>query len=422
MCPLSDSLLLDAVRQAPRRHRLPPLPEDAEAARACGTEVALAYALEALRLARVEELALAAETEALFTTSLDALIRAGLPPRGGDAALQALVLEHGDATVRAYRRLAARSTADRRAVRATVDAFAHPGKLRGHGGRPMAERLAQLHRLAVDGRVRELRHAAGSLQADAARAADPSLDGSLAALCAHPALERLERMAELSESPTVRRYLALLERPARGAPAAESEAQEPEPSRRGRLAETRTIQAFARMAALLNGRPGAAERFRATGGLRTSRALPLPPQAKGEWDAALVREATHAGAAEIVLLAEVKAAPAATADDLPSLLRGLRALARTRADTVYAFASTDGALRVRGASLRRLRPAGGALPAQVVYCCTAVTEAQEARPRLLSAASKARLLAHPASLSHAARLLRGEATEPGDLAAVWRDL
>jgi hypothetical protein len=343
MCSSSDALLLSAVRHAPRRHRLPSLPADVEAARASGADVAIAFALEALRRMQDHGAALPVGTEALFSASLDALIRTGLAPEGGDALFQALVLEEVDATVRGYRRLAASAAADWRAVRATVDAIAHPGKLRDKAG-PMTARLAELHRLATDGVAGELRRAAASALADATRT-DPTSGAAWAALNSHPALERLERMALLSGATNVRRYLSLLDRRGGDAAAADHEAQG-HAARRGRVAEALTIQAFARIAALLNRRAGATERFRATGGLRPPRDLPLAARAKGEWDAVLVREAPHAGAAEIVLLAEVKAAPAAAADDLPSLRRGLHSLARAQTDAVYSFASIDGELRI----------------------------------------------------------------------------
>ena len=413
-----DCPLLAAVRHAPRRHRLPPLPADAEAARACGAEVGVAYAVECLRRSRGDAAAVPPGTEEVFSTSLDALIRAGLSPPRGDGAFLALVLEEVEATVRAYRRLAASSASDWRAVRAAVDAIAHPGKLRGRPPGPLTERLVRLHRLATEGAADDLRCAAESVLVEARRT-DPPLGAALEALHSHAALERLQRMAHLSGSEGVRRYLALLEHGGSFAPCAVHEAHGRAAERRGTLAETQTIEAFARIAALLNRRPGAPERFRAMRGLRTPRELPLPKQAKGEWDAVLVREAPGAGAAEIVLLAEVKAAPAATSDDLPTLRRGLQSLARAEADAVYTFTSTGDELPVLGASLRRLRPRGLALPEQVVYCCPA---APAARPRLLSPASKARLLAHPASLAHAGRLLRGEDSRPESLSPVWRDL
>ena len=396
--PPLDSPLLAAVRHAPRRHRLPPLPRDGEDARACGPEVAVAYAVEALRQMQGRAPAVPTGMEELFSDSLDALIRAGLSSQRGDVAFQALVLAEGDATVRTYRRLAACSAPDRRSVRAAVDAIAHPGKLRGQAAGPLTEHLAQLHRLASGGLAHDLRRAAGSL-ALVAMHADPSLGAALAALHSHPALERLERLAHVSALESVRSYVTLLERGGFAAQAAVHQTQG-SAAARGTWAETRTIRAFERIAALLNRRPDAADRFRAMRGMRTPRALPLPAQAKGEWDAVLVREAPGASTSEIVLLAEVKAAPAAASEDLPNLRRGLQNLARARADAVYTFTSLDDELRVLGASLRGLEPHGLGLPEHVVYCCPAP---EEAAPRLLSMASKARLLAHPASLAHASR-------------------
>jgi hypothetical protein len=138
-------------------------------------------------------------------------------------------------------------------------------------------------------------------------------------------------------------------------------------------------------------------------------------KAKDEWDAAIVRPGLD-GADEIVLLAEIKASPAAATSDLSRLLRGLRRLAQADPDRTYAFASADGETTIAGTSLCRLRPHGHSLPPHVIYCCSAPAEAH---PPFLSAATKAVLLGEPASLAFACRLDRGEAPPDSDLLAVW---
>lgn len=76
-------------------------------------------------------------------------------------------------------------------------------------------------------------------------------------------------------------------------------------------------------------------------------------------------------------------------------------------------------MHVSGESLRRLQPAGRALPAHVIYCCPSPAEVQ---PQLLSAASKAVLLAEPASLAFAGQVASGESPPHAMLAPVWEAL
>lgn len=415
-----DALLLAAVRTAPRRYRMPPLPASGGAAWAISPEAALAFALEAVRVAQEGGARPSPGAGRLFARALAALIRESLDAQHGDAAFQALVLQAHDADVESHARLASREAADRRAVRAATDAFAHPGKLRG---RPPAQRdaLASIHRLAAEDRWTALRQAAERMLAAHAHE-DVEPGRALRALLAHPGLERLERGAALQGVESVRRYRALLER--RGTAGAAAE-QDRTTARAGDLAEARTVQAFGRIADGLNVAAGA-PRYRVVRGLRNPRELPAPPRGKAEWDAAIVSAAPEAGeadrgASELVLLAEVKAAPLAAAEDLPRLVRGLQALAGADAGAAYAFGCATGAdpVRIMGASLRRLRPQGLGPPPGVVYACAADTEAP---PRWLGAAAKGRLLADPASLAHAERLLRGGTPGPDELLPSWDTL
>jgi hypothetical protein len=387
---LGETLLADALQRAPRRYRMPPLPPDAEAAVKAGPLVALAFALEEARLGR--------DARALFTSSLAALMRAALRPGDGDASFQALVLRAQHPQVEEYARLAAQQPADRRAVRAAVDAVAHPGKLQAMPAGAQQDALAQLHRAATAGAWSELAALVAGMPAEAA-------------------LQRLLRGEALLADENVRAYLGLLQRrgPVAGSDAAAETGRHS--ARLGEAAERDTVQVFQRIARGLN---AAVQRsaYRVARSLLTPRGFPgAAPKTKDEWDVALVR-ATDA-AADLVLLAEVKSSPAAVSSDLARLLRGLRRLAHADPHAAYDFPSADGAVRLAGTSLRALQPHARALPARVIYCCTAPPEAE---PALLSAAARAVLLNEPASLAFADAILRGDSPQPRHLLPVWEAL
>ena len=421
--PHAAATILAAMRLTPRRYRLPPLPADLDAARAGGVATALAFAMEAARGAVERGASPPAAAGTLFTWALAGLIQEALqaPDQGGDPAFQALVLRAQEGLVDEHVRLGAQSKADQRAVRAAVNAVAHPGKLPGMAPGPVREALAALHRLAGAGAWRELKGAITALLAQPPGTDEP-WRAVLDAVHASPGLERLERGAALLDVPSVQRYLALCEQrgPLAGSHAAATQGRAS--ARVGAVAEATTLQAFRAIAALLNRRsPG----HRAVRGLRSPAGFPGEVgHAKDEWDAAIVWSGGGDAAApvdpvEIALLAEVKAAPSAATSDFAGLLRGLRRLAQARADAVYAFPSPDGLVSIQGAALQQLRPHAHALPPQVIYCCAAPVEAQ---PALLSAAGKAMLLAEPASVDFGSRLARGDAPAPDALAPVWEAL
>lgn len=381
---------------------MPALPLDAEAARARGAETALAYAIEAARQAREAGVTPGVEVQSLFLRSLADLVDAALAPQGGDAAFQALVLRAQDALVEEHVRLAAHAAADARAVRAAVNAIAHPGKLRHLPPGPPREELEALHRLGGGGAWRELRVLATQL--------------SIASIVEHPALARLERGTTLLAHPGVQRYTALCEQrgPLAGTDAASAQGRSS--ARLGATAEEATLQAFHAITEWLDARAPAA-RYRAVGSLRTPRGFPgAVDKAKDEWDAAILRAGDTAGAEDVVLLAEVKASPAAATPDFSRLMRGLQRLAHADPHAHYDFAAADGEVRIAGASLRGLLPQRQGLPLHVVYCCSAEPET---RPAMLSAATRAVLLAEPASLAFAALRLRGESAAPDLLLPAW---
>ena len=414
MQPPPDTLLLAALAAAPRRFRLPPLPADADAAAAAGAAAALAIAIAAARGASERQLPLPADAEALFTQSLARLIAQALAPEGGDPAFQAAVLQAQDRDVRDHARLSRQRAADLRAVRSAIDAVAHPGKLQRMPAGAARDALAQLHALAAAGEWARLTQALAAL---------PAPDGLQPA---QAALQRLVRGDELLHLDAVQRYRALGARqgPLAGSDAAAARGRAS--AREGELAEQAGAQALRAVVDLMNRRAAAAAdrgSFHVVRSLRTPGGFPgTASKAKEEWDAAILRSSADAqGATELVLLAEIKASPAAVSADLPRFLRGLQRLAEADAGTTYTFASDDGATQILGASLRRLRPHGHLLPPQVIYCCPAPAESQP--QALLSAASKAVLLAEPASIAFAQRVVHGEPAPPhASLAPVWRAL
>ena len=399
-----DTLLHRALASAPRRYRMPPLPADAAAAASCGTEAALAFAIEAARTGRA-----GAEVRELFMQSLAALVTQALR---SDPALQALVLRAGEPQVGAYTDLAAQELADRRRVAARVDAFAHPGKLRSRRRDAARAALEALHALLGQSAWHALR-----VQAQTLLAAHEPLHAQLQAVLADPALARLERLATLREDAAVQRYLALLaaQGPLAGSEAATQRGRAA--ARAGEAVEAQTLQAFAVIARRLDAL--GPRRHRAVRGLRPAAGFaPAPRGAKDEWDVALLREAEGAEAFDIVLLAECKAAPLAATGDWPRLLSGLRRLAQVEAHQAYGFAASEGMLRLRGGSLRMLEPRDGAPPPYVVYACSA----DEGHVALLSPATRAMLLQEPEAVAFAGALERGAEPPAQQLATLWDTL
>lgn len=395
---------------------MPPLPADATSARQLGAETSLAFAIEAARTSAQDGSSAPPESAKLFTGALAALIREALHPEEGDPAFQALVLRAGDAQVDEHARLSTQSLADRRAVRSALDAIAHPGKLRQEPEGALREALAQLHALAADDAWTALREGARALLA---QELEDSMRSSLELVLHHPGLQRLVRSSHLHGTAAVQRYLRLCERrgPAAGSHAAAAQGRAA--ARVGDDAEQATVQAFREIARLLDAAAPGQPPLRVVRSLRTPRGFPgAADKAKDEWDAAIVQPGSAHGA-QILLLAEVKAAPAAATPDFGRLLRGLERLALANAGEAYDFASADGEVRVAGASLQQLQPAELALPPHVIYCSCAGPEAQ---PQVLSAATKGVLLAQPACLAHAQALVRGATPADDLLLPVWHAL
>lgn len=411
--------LPDLLRLVPRRYRVPPLPADLEAAIAAGSEATLAFTIEAARLAMEDGAPATPAPAEAFTAALAALIHRAMTPVGGDSVFQSQVLQSRDPQVREWTRLESFATGDARALRAAVDAFAHPGKLRDVPEGPRRLALANLHARAAAGEWHALASETESMLSNLAGDEAPLLAG-LRDLAAHPALQRRMQAETMASLDAVQRYRALR---ARRVPVAGSDIaldQGRASAREGAQAEHSAAEALEHLAALLNdledGRRGAHRVLRT---LLTPRELSGGgDRSKEEWDAAIVK-CTDGEPCDLVLVAEVKAAPAAVTSDMPRLLRGLARLAQAPTEASFVFASVDGPVRLSSGSLRALHPDGRSLPAQVIYLCSAPAEARSA---LLGAAAKAVLLAEPASIGFASALAAGESPAPADLMIVWQAL
>lgn len=377
----------------------------------------MAFAIDALRRTLAARQVPDPSLRALLVDGLASLIQAAMRPSGGDAAFQALVLKAQSRAVQEHVQLAATALADRKAVSAAVGAIAHPGKLASRPDDAMCAALAPLHRLACSGEWDALKRTAGRLL-------DQPLDAEdrlrLQALREHAGLERLARCAALAASDAVARYQALCKQRGPLSGSSEAAARGAAAGHRGAATEARTVQALDAMAALLNREAPRGTDYRVVSRLLVPAGFPgSAERAKSEWDAAIVRQAAEAPAAEVVLLAEAKASPEAAAADLSRLLRGLQRLSQVPPADVFLFPSDGAAVHLTGESLRQLAPHEHSLPKQVIYCCDAPLEPSVP---LLGAAARGALLAEPASVDFAVRLANHEAPVAERLHPVWTRL
>lgn len=403
-------LLRTVLRTAPRRYAVPGLPADTGSG--SRPETALAAAIERGRLAPADAEAAPAFIAALARVTHDAWQR--------DAAFQAAVLRHASPSVREYASISAQYAAqDRRSLQSAVHGFAHPAKLarlpQGAARAALAQLAALLDRADWPG----LERAVARLLA-----APPSADllPALERLQALPALARLRRLVELEAEPEVVRYRAVLALlgPRQGSD--DAFAQGAAARARGDSAEAEAADALRALAARLD-RADAPRRYRVVTSLRVPATLASDAdRAKSEWDVVLLCQAGAAAQAwDLCLLVEVKASADAAATDLPRLARGLAVLAAADPAMDYAFATTQGTVPIRGASLASL---SGALDETVLYCCGDAAAEQDGRSgvRVLSAAARMQLLSAPATLDYAARLAAGEPPDTALLAPLWTQL
>lgn len=422
MPPSSTPALLDhTLRAVARRYRVQALPDWTPGLEESDPATALALVIEEARSDLDCGKTPDAASQRRFIGALAQLIRDALREPRGDPVFQAMVLRHGAPHVREHASLYAHAERDRRTVRTTVDALAHPGKRRNMPAGALDDALAQLHAAASSGAWSALADGAARLRAMLESARDATMAASLEKLRDDPALARLRRLDELAADPLVRRYQSLWDRqgPRPGTP--EAAAQGLHARRRGDAVEAQAQRAIAALAHRLAASTG--ESWRAVTSLRVPASMPgNAERAKTEWDVALLRQPRDAAASsdwDVCLLVEAKASTDAANTDLPRLVRGLHLLAQADAQAVYTFKSQQGPVRLRGASLRALAADEASLARTVLYFSDAPAEAA---PRLLGAAGRMQLLSAPASLDFASRLADGQAPDPQDLEPVWREL
>jgi hypothetical protein len=403
---MSDTLpaetWLDALlRHAPRRFGMPPLPDDEQDAATLGPAAALAWAMEQARRALAGGQAPAPAWGELFVRSLASLVNTALQDSDGNLAFQARLLQAQSAPVEEYVRLVATAHADRREVRSAVNAMAHPDRLRHQPAQSLQATLLRLHDAVQAGHWTLLDQ----------RLDDPALPPALRENARlREALARLARVELLVRHEDVQRLATLR---ARQTPAAA-----PTSASRGRSTEAAAAQAFAAVAACMNRYlDGGEPRYRALARLLLPTSFPGEPErSKNEWDIALVRDAASVEGAQLLLLAEAKAAPEAAVADLPTLLRGLQRFGQAREDLSYPLPCEGGAVRLAGRALQRLQPADRTLPSRVVY----VTDAHAVNaPPWLDAAARGLLLAQPQVVAFALGSRQGPDPDPAPLHALW---
>lgn len=469
-------LLDDALRRTARRYRAPALPATLADARAAGAATALAVAIEHARMALARGETPEDAVQTLFLDALADLIGEAMRPlkahdddiaeSGGDPAFQAMVLRHRSAVVREYASLSAHAERDRRAIRAAVNALAHPAKTQRRSPGPAREALLALHAAGEAGDWARVSDVVAPLRELPDVRAEPPLLRGLERLADDSALERLRRLDALSSDALVARYRALWDRQGPVAGSEQAAASGAGAQQRGDAVEALAAEALDALVSRMNaeggsgvgtgtgtdtgmgtgtgmgdvgvgvgvgggvnvgvnvggGGGGGGTRYRVATSLRVPPSFPGDAQrAKSEWDVALLRrhETAEPGGEDwdLCLLIEAKASPDAATTDLPRLLRGLRLLAQADIGTTYGFASSGGDVRLRGASLSTLPTEQGDLARAVLYCCDGP---EERAPRLLNAASRMQLLSAEASLDVAMRLEDGAPVGPSLLRPVWR--
>jgi len=420
--PSAPAFLDEILRTVRRRYRLPPS-SDLGVPPQAGTAAALALAVEHARAALSLGQAPGAVPKRRFLEALARMIRDAMRPGHGDPAFQAMVLRHRASRVREYASLSAHAGRDRRALRAAVNAMAHPARQQRIPQEGLRRALARLHALASSADWHGLELAARRI-ADMPEAEEtPPLAASVARLLQDPALGRLQRLDALASDGLVRQYQALWQRhgPPSGSPDAARQGSVAQ--QRGAAVEAAAAQALEALARRLDGSGGTGQAHRVVTSMRVPASIPgSAERAKTEWDAVLLRRAPgdhETGAWDVCLLVEAKASVDAATTDLPRLQRGLRLLAHADPQACYPFETRQGTVTLRGASLSTLAVDEAGLAGTVLYCCDAPVDGT---PRLLGAASRMQLLSAPASLAFACRLAEGRDADPGQLEAVWNAL
>ncbi|AXF25731.1 3-deoxy-D-arabino-heptulosonate 7-phosphate synthase [Burkholderia pyrrocinia] len=416
------ALFDEILRTVARRYRLPPLDSVSSPADAANPATTLARVIEEACRMLGDGQSPCAELRQRFIDALARMIRDAMDPRSGDPAFQASVLRHDAPSVREYASLSAHAEQDRRALHSAVNAIAHPAKLERSAQAWRRDGLARLHAAATAASWVDLDAALAQLLALPDMAADTAFEQDIVKLKDSPALERMLRLDALASDEHVRRYRALWVRqgPLEGSTVAV--AQGVASQQRGAAVEALAAQVLDALARRLEA-VDARRTYRVVTSMRVPSSIPgRHDRAKTEWDAILLERMRGDEAApvwNVRFLVEAKASADAATTDLSRLLRGLNLLAQADADTIYAFETHQGTVRVHGASLRALTTDDAALQREVLYCCDA---SADATPRLLGAASRMQLLSAQASLEYASALAQQPDADPGGLGVIWHAL
>lgn len=417
--PPPSPLIATILRSVARRYRLPAASVTSSSPPTGNPATTLAIVIEQARLATVRGEVPGAQLKLRFAEALSQMIREAMRAGSEDPVFQAMVLRHQAAQVREYVALSAHAVRDRRFIRTTIDAIAHPAKLQRSQPSPLREALTQLHASASSENWPELAGNAQRLLAEACALA--RAQRSLTSLLNSQELERLQRLDALNRDKLVQQYQSLRDKHGHrpGSPAAL--AQGLASRQRGAAVEMQATQALEALARRLSEQDGVP--YLVVTSLRVPASIPAShDRAKTEWDAVLLKQAPIADATpawDICLLVEAKASVDAAATDLPTLLRGMRLLASADKNAIYAFNSRQGTVQLRGASLSALPIGAADLATAVLYCCDAPAEPS---PRLLSAASRMQLLSAQGSLEFATALADPPHADIRHLDSVWNQL
>ncbi|WP_350029208.1 3-deoxy-D-arabino-heptulosonate 7-phosphate synthase [Caballeronia sp. AZ10_KS36] len=357
-----------------------------------------------------------------FLEGLARLIEEALHDESGDPVFKATLLRHRVAEVREYVSLSAQAKQDRRSIRASVNAIAHPGKQRASSD-AQREAFAQLHACASSPYIFGLADIAQRLLAIAEIADEPQSRDALTRLIENPSLLRLQRLETLLRDERVQAYLSLWDRHGPRSGSAQAAAEGNASQKRGAAAEGRASHALQAIANRLGDEAGDRAAYRVVTSMHVPASIPgRADRAKSEWDAVLLERANNADEApewNVCLLVESKASVDAATTDLSRLLRGIELLAHADENVSYAFETAQGAVRLRGSSLHRLTTDEASLQSTVLYCCDAPADTAQ---RVLGAGSRMQLLSAPASLDFACMLQDHRPADVRTLEPVWKDL
>ncbi|MDN7907205.1 3-deoxy-D-arabino-heptulosonate 7-phosphate synthase [Burkholderia diffusa] len=416
------ALLDEVLSTVERRYRLPPFVRASSLTDAANPAAIIAIVIEEARRMLADGLTPAPALQRRFTDALARMIGDAMVTRSGDPAFQAAVLRHGAPAVREYASLASHAEQDRRTLRSAVNTIAHPARLERRAQAWQREPLARLHAAAARASWNDLDATLRHLLAQPETAADTAFQQDIAKLKDSAALARLQRLDALLPDPDVQRYRTLWSRQGPLEGSALAVAQGVTSQQRGAAVEALAAQALDALAAQLDA-SDTHRTYRVVTSMRVPASIPgKHDRAKTEWDAVLLERARGddpSAAWHVLFLVEAKASADAATTDLPRLLRGLSLLAQADPDTVYAFDTREGVVRLHGASLHALTIDDASLQREVLYCCDA---SADPAPRLLGAASRMQLLSAPASLEYASALAQHADADPHGLGAVWQAL